>query len=61
MTSPNAAAARQNRPATCAGPLARRAFLASGAAAVASTALARDYGENAPPVRYPDPDLVILD
>jgi gluconolactonase len=43
----------------------RRTFLA-GAAAVVATAAAshardRDYGKNAPPARYPDPDIVVLD
>lgn len=43
----------------------RRGFLSS-AAALATTAcagplLGRDYGENAPPQRYPDPDIVELD
>ncbi len=44
--------------------LGRRGFLAAaalGAAAFTSRAWGRDYGENAPPVRYPDPDLVELD
>lgn len=42
----------------------RRSFLAMTAAATAaaaSTALGRDYGPNAPPVRYPEPDVVVLD
>ena len=44
--------------------LARRSFLAATVGAVglaASKALARDYGPNAQPVRYPDPDIVSLD
>ena len=44
--------------------LQRRDFLAAAAAtagSLASGALARDYGKNAPPVRYPDPDIVVLD
>src|SRR5262245_19160333 len=42
--------------------MTRRSFLASAAgAAVAATAAARDYGPNAPPARYPDPDIVVLD
>ena len=41
--------------------LARRSFLAAGAAAVASTAFGRDFGPGTQPVRYPDPDLVQLD
>ena len=41
----------------------RRSFLAAAAAATgfAGTALARDYGPNAAPVRYPEPDVVVLD
>jgi gluconolactonase len=39
----------------------RRSFLATAAAAVTATAQGRDYGPAAPPVRYPDPDIVVLD
>src|SRR4051812_22520781 len=39
----------------------RRSFLAGAAALVGGAALARDFGPNAPPVRYPDPDIVVLD
>lgn len=39
----------------------RRAFLSATLASVAGTALARDYGPGAAPVRYPDPDIVTLD
>jgi gluconolactonase len=44
--------------------LARRSFLAAAATAAAGAAgavLGREYGPNAPPVRYPDPDIVVLD
>ena len=44
--------------------IGRRSFLAaaaSAATAATSVAFGRDYGPNAAPVRYPDPDLVILD
>ncbi|MCA9071890.1 MAG: SMP-30/gluconolactonase/LRE family protein, partial [Planctomycetaceae bacterium] len=44
--------------------LGRRTFLAAAAsvAAVAtSNAFGRDYGPNAAPVRYPDPDILVLD
>jgi len=42
--------------------MGRRSFLAAMATAAASTAaLGRDYGPNAPPARYPDPDIVVLD
>jgi gluconolactonase len=43
----------------------RRTFLATAAAAATAamgkTLLARDYGPHAQPVRYPDPDIVVLD
>lgn len=40
----------------------RRTFLAlAGALAGAGTALGRDYGPGAEPVRYPDPDIIALD
>jgi gluconolactonase len=45
-------------------PLGRRAFLAGMAAsALATPALAqeRDYGSPSPPIRYPDPDVIVLD
>lgn len=44
--------------------MGRRSFLATAAAAAtAVTALAqtRDYGKNASPVRYPDPDIKVID
>lgn len=45
--------------------LPRRSFLATLAGATAALgmgeALGRDYGPNAAPVRYPDPDIVALD
>jgi len=48
------------------GGLARRTFLAAAAAAGAwakfgPSALGRDYGPQAQPVRYPDPDILVLD
>jgi gluconolactonase len=43
----------------------RRSFLAAAAGAAAALwldqASGRDYGPGAPPVRYPDPDIVVLD
>jgi gluconolactonase len=40
----------------------RRSFMAAAAAAMTgSVAFARDYGPNAQPVRYPEPDVVTLD
>jgi gluconolactonase len=43
--------------------LGRRSFLAVAASAAVTAAARgdRDYGPNAPPVRYPDPDIVVLD
>ena len=49
------------------GPsLDRRGFLAAATAVAATTAMApdafaRQFGPDAPPVRYPDPDIVVLD
>lgn len=47
-------------------PFRRRSFFTAAAAAIGTAALARnlfarDYGPNAPPVRYPDPDIVALE
>lgn len=41
----------------------RRAFIAAAVTAlpVAAFSQNRDYGQNAPPQRYPDPDIVVLD
>lgn len=45
--------------------LGRRSFLGAAAGVAAATlfssAEAREYGPDAPPVRYPDPDIVTLD
>jgi gluconolactonase len=45
--------------------IGRRSFigtgLAVGVAAAVTKAQQRDYGQNGPPVRYPDKDIVILD
>jgi gluconolactonase len=41
--------------------LGRRSFLAAAVVGAASAAFGRDYGPNAEPVRYPDPDIVVLD
>lgn len=42
--------------------MGRRSFVtAAGSLATSLTALARDYGSHADPVRYPDPDVVVLD
>ena len=53
---------RNSRPAASPTPdLSRRSFLAAAAALTSSAVFGRDYGPNAPPVRYPDPDIVVLD
>ena len=49
-----------------ASSLSRRSFLATTTAAatvagVAAKSFGRDYGPNAEPVHYPDPDIVVLD
>ncbi|REJ97752.1 MAG: SMP-30/gluconolactonase/LRE family protein [Planctomycetota bacterium] len=41
--------------------LPRRTFLTAAASAAAATAFGRDYGPGTQPVRYPDPDIVVLD
>lgn len=43
--------------------LNRRSFIAAvgAVATAASSASGRDYGDDAPPVRYPEPDVVVLD
>lgn len=48
------------------GNVDRRAFLAAASAFAAATAMApvafaRNFGPNADPVRYPEPDVVVLD
>ncbi len=48
-------------PSSVVSALDRRAFLAAAAALTATPLLGRDFGPNAEPVRYPDPDLVVLD
>ena len=42
----------------------RRSFIAAAVTAALPVAVFsqnRDYGQNAPPIRYPDPDVVVLD
>lgn len=39
----------------------RRSLLAAAGALLPTAALAREYGPGAPPVRYPEPDVVVLD
>lgn len=39
----------------------RRSFLAAAATGIATAAFGRDYGPGAEPIRYPDPDIVVLD
>lgn len=49
---------------TLSAKMGRRAFMAGAAATTfAATTLGQDrqYGQNAPPVRYPDPDILVLD
>ena len=46
--------------------MSRRSFLKAGAAVAAVTAMApeafaRNFGPDAQPVRYPDPDVIALD
>lgn len=41
--------------------LGRRSVLAAAAALLPGVAMARDFGPNAQPTRYPEPDVVVLD
>ena len=38
----------------------RRSFLAAIPALAAAPLIARDYGPGAPPVRYPEPNVIVL-
>ena len=53
----------QNKPLniTPTDAMPRRAFLGGALALAGASVLGRDYGPNAQPVRYPDPDIVVLD
>ena len=42
-------------------PLNRRTFLSTLGAAAAAPLVARDYGPGALPVRYPEPDVKVLE
>jgi gluconolactonase len=68
MTHPRHDSARHDSDSTTkpAGGLDRRALLKgatafAAAAAAVSPVAARDYGPGAPPQRYPDPDIVVID
>ena len=57
---------RTDSSATAPPKLGRRSFFAAAATAAAGVALSRDalsrdYGPGTQPVRYPDPDIVVLD
>jgi gluconolactonase len=53
---------REDRPsAESLTTVGRRSFLTATMAAAASTVLGREYGPGAPPVRYPEPDVLVLD
>ena len=43
------------------GKMGRRTFMAAVTSTAATAVFGRDYGPNAPPIRYPDPDIVVLD
>jgi gluconolactonase len=66
MTRLTTSSGVQTSPSRLPAPLGRRSFLAT-AGSLAATALlgraavARDYGPQAEPTRYPDPDIVVLD
>lgn len=62
--SPSNTAEDRELPTLSSAALARRSFLAATAGAVglaAANVLARDYGDDAQPVRYPDAHIVALD
>jgi gluconolactonase len=62
MTHENATHINGDRDLESFAKMGRRSFLASAAAATLTTAaFGRDYGPHAQPVRYPDPDIVVLD
>jgi gluconolactonase len=42
-------------------PTSRRSFLAALGSLTAAPLLARDFGKNAAPIHYPDPDIVVLE
>ena len=55
-----------HRTPDCTAGLDRRALLTAvaglgAATALGGTAAAREYGRGAPPIRYPDPDIIVLD
>lgn len=64
-SAPTVSAANCETQTLRAGFAGRRNFLAAmtgaAAAAFAGRAVGRDYGPDAPPVRYPEPDVVVLD
>ena len=41
--------------------IGRRSFIATAATVATTAVLGRDFGPNEPPVRYPDPDIMVLD
>lgn len=63
MQVPNLQAQAKSKPAPAdrMPMIGRRGFLAAASAGIAGVALGRDYGPGAPPVRYPEPDVVVLD
>jgi gluconolactonase len=46
---------------TSAPRVPRRCFLAVASTLTASAAIGRDFGPDAEPIRYPDPDILVLD
>ena len=65
MTQPAAQTAESSSASNSPALFGRRTFMATAAAAATAvmgkSLLARDYGPHAQPVRYPDPDIVVLD
>jgi gluconolactonase len=61
LSSPHSIRSSMNVRSASTAQVGRRGFLGTIAAGVTATAIARDYGKDAEPVRYPDPDIVVLD
>ena len=61
MTSDNESNAQESNSNLTSRQVGRRTFLAAATGTVASAAFARDYSENAPPIRYPDEHIITHD
>ena len=48
-------------PMVLASKMGRRSFIVAATTALGLGAEQREYGPGAPPIRYPDPDIVVFD